>query len=110
MLKPKDAAEAERIFSALAEDGTVQLPIAETFLGAAVRHGRRSIRGAVVDQLRETCRMKTHVTREVSIPATSPEILMVSVASERPIEECRSPCRRLGSRGVEPIVVTLSRA
>ena len=31
MLKPKDAAEAERIFSALAEDGTVQLPIAETF-------------------------------------------------------------------------------
>ena len=58
MLKPKDAAEAERIFSALAEDGTVQLPIAETFLGAAVRHGRRSIRGAVVDQLRETHGMK----------------------------------------------------
>ena len=31
MLRPKDAAEAERIFNALAEDGTVQMPIAETF-------------------------------------------------------------------------------
>ena len=31
MLKPKDAAEAERIFRALAEDGTVQIPMAQTF-------------------------------------------------------------------------------
>ena len=31
MLRPKDAAEAERIFSALAEEGTVQIPIEETF-------------------------------------------------------------------------------
>ena len=31
MFRPKNAAEADRIFSALAEDGTVQIPIAETF-------------------------------------------------------------------------------
>jgi PhnB protein len=31
MLRPKDAAEAERIFSALAEGGTVQIPFGETF-------------------------------------------------------------------------------
>jgi PhnB protein len=31
MFKPKDAAEADRIFSALAEDGIVQIPIRETF-------------------------------------------------------------------------------
>jgi PhnB protein len=31
MFKPKDAAEADRIFSALAEDGTVRIPIAKTF-------------------------------------------------------------------------------
>ena len=31
MLKPKGAAEAERIFRALAEDGTVQIPMAQTF-------------------------------------------------------------------------------
>ena len=31
MLRPKDAAEADRIFSALAEDGTVRIPIGETF-------------------------------------------------------------------------------
>ena len=31
MLRPKDAAEAERIFNALAEKGKVQIPFAETF-------------------------------------------------------------------------------
>lgn len=31
MLKPKGTAEAEGIFHALAEDGTVKIPIAETF-------------------------------------------------------------------------------
>ena len=31
MLKPMNAVEAERIFHALAEEGTVQIPIAETF-------------------------------------------------------------------------------
>ena len=31
MFRPKDAAEADRIFSALAEDGTVQIAIGETF-------------------------------------------------------------------------------
>ena len=31
MLRPKDAAEAERIFNALAEEGTVQIPFGETF-------------------------------------------------------------------------------
>ena len=30
MLRPKDAAEAERIFNALAEQGTVQIPFGET--------------------------------------------------------------------------------
>ena len=39
MFKPKDAAEADQTFSALAEDGIVQIPIRETFLGAVVRHG-----------------------------------------------------------------------
>ena len=31
MLRPKNAAEAERIFNALAEEGTVEIAIAETF-------------------------------------------------------------------------------
>jgi PhnB protein len=31
MFRPKDAKDAERIFNGLAEDGTVQIPIAETF-------------------------------------------------------------------------------
>jgi PhnB protein len=31
MLRSKDASEAERIFNALAEDGTVQISIAQTF-------------------------------------------------------------------------------
>jgi PhnB protein len=31
MLKPKDAAEAERIVKDLAEGGTVQIPFGETF-------------------------------------------------------------------------------
>ena len=31
MLRPKDAAEAERLFKALAEEGTVQIPFGETF-------------------------------------------------------------------------------
>ena len=38
MLRPKDAAEAERIFKALAEGGTVQIPIEETFW--ALRFGK----------------------------------------------------------------------
>ena len=37
MLRPKDAAEAEPIFKALAEKGTVQIPINETFF--ALRFG-----------------------------------------------------------------------
>jgi len=36
-LDPKDAAEAERVFRALAENGTVQMPLQETFW--AVRFG-----------------------------------------------------------------------
>jgi PhnB protein len=36
-LDPQDAAEAERVFSALAENGTVQMPLQETFW--AVRFG-----------------------------------------------------------------------
>jgi PhnB protein len=31
MLRPKDTAQADRIFNALSEGGTVQIPIAETF-------------------------------------------------------------------------------
>jgi PhnB protein len=31
MLRPRDAVEAERIFKALAENGTVQIPFGETF-------------------------------------------------------------------------------
>ena len=42
MFRPKDAQEADRIFSALAEDGTVRIPIGETFW--ALRFGM------VVDQ------------------------------------------------------------
>src|SRR4029453_6482976 len=38
MLRPKEAAEADRIFKALAEGGTVQIPIAETFW--ALRFGQ----------------------------------------------------------------------
>jgi PhnB protein len=37
MLRPKDAAEAERIFTALAENGTVQIPFGETFWALRVR-------------------------------------------------------------------------
>jgi PhnB protein len=42
MFRPKDAQEADRIFSALAEDGTVRIAIGETFW--ALRFGM------VVDQ------------------------------------------------------------
>jgi PhnB protein len=38
MLRPKEAAEAERIFSALAEGGAVEIPIEETFW--ALRFGK----------------------------------------------------------------------
>jgi PhnB protein len=38
MLRPKGAAEADRIFKALADGGTVQIPIAETFW--ALRFGK----------------------------------------------------------------------
>ena len=38
MLRPKDSAEAERIFKALAEEGSVQIPMAETFW--ALRFGK----------------------------------------------------------------------
>ena len=31
MFRPRDAAEADRTFNALTEDGHVQIPIAETF-------------------------------------------------------------------------------
>jgi PhnB protein len=35
MLRPRDAAEAERIFNTLAEKGTVQIPFGETFWAKA---------------------------------------------------------------------------
>lgn len=38
MMRPKDSAEAERIFKTLAEEGTVQIPLAETFW--ALRFGK----------------------------------------------------------------------
>jgi PhnB protein len=38
VLEIKAATEAERTFAALAENATVQMPIQETFLGAAIRH------------------------------------------------------------------------
>jgi len=38
MLRPKDAAEADRIFSSLADGGTVLIPIAKTFW--ALRFGK----------------------------------------------------------------------
>jgi PhnB protein len=38
ILRPEDTKEAERIFTTLAEDGTVQIPIAETFW--ALRFGK----------------------------------------------------------------------
>ena len=38
MFRPKDAKQAELIFSALAEDGAVKIPIAETFW--ALRSGK----------------------------------------------------------------------
>jgi PhnB protein len=38
MHRPRNAADAERIFNALAEEGTVQIPIAETFW--ALRFGK----------------------------------------------------------------------
>jgi PhnB protein len=38
MLRPKDAAEAERIFTALAENGTVQIPFGETFWALRFGH------------------------------------------------------------------------
>ncbi len=46
-------AEAERIFHALAEDGTVRMPIQEDLLGHPLRHADGSFRYAVDDQLRE---------------------------------------------------------
>jgi PhnB protein len=38
MLRPKEAAEADRMFKVLAEEGTVQIPIEETFW--ALRFGK----------------------------------------------------------------------
>jgi PhnB protein len=38
MFRPKDGAEADRVFKALAEGGAVQIPIAETFW--ALRFGK----------------------------------------------------------------------
>ena len=36
-----DTSEAERIFKALSEGGSVQMPIQQTFLGRAFRHADR---------------------------------------------------------------------
>jgi PhnB protein len=48
MFRPKDAMQADRIFSALAEDGAVEIPIAETFW--ALRWMRTAACGpAIVD-------------------------------------------------------------
>ena len=47
----EDGSEAERIFAALAENGVVQMPVQVDALGAAIWHGRRSVRHAVDDQL-----------------------------------------------------------
>ncbi len=43
-LQMKDPAEAERIFHALAEDGTVKMPIQQTFWARPFWHACRSIR------------------------------------------------------------------
>jgi PhnB protein len=48
-----DPAKAEHIFHALADGGTVTMPIQETFLGRQVRHAGRPVRDALDDQLRE---------------------------------------------------------
>ena len=47
------AAEAEKIFNALSDNGTVSDADTEDFLGRALRRAGRSIRHAVDDQLRE---------------------------------------------------------
>lgn len=51
LLSPNNAGEAERLFHAMAENGTVRIPLQESFLGPALwfRHG--SIRHQLDDQL-----------------------------------------------------------
>ena len=44
--------EAERIFAALSENGTVQMPLGKTFWGCPLRHVHGPIRRALDDQLR----------------------------------------------------------
>ena len=51
-----DPAEADRVFQALAEDGTVNMPAAGNLLGAPLRRRRRSLRHLLADQLRGRCR------------------------------------------------------
>ena len=50
----KTPAEAERLFAALSEGGTVQMPIGETFWSGPLRHAHRQVRRPVDDQLRES--------------------------------------------------------
>jgi PhnB protein len=46
-LNVDSAAEAERIFEALAQGGTVKMPIQQTFWGDPLRHARRPLRHAM---------------------------------------------------------------
>ena len=52
MLGIDDPAEAERVFRALSEGGTVTMPIAETFWAQPLWHARRPIRYPMDGQLR----------------------------------------------------------
>ena len=52
-LQIKDPAAGERIFNALADQGTVKMPFQQTFWAAPLRNAGRPIRYSVDDQLRE---------------------------------------------------------
>ena len=48
----EDPDEAERIFNAFAEGGTVTMPLDRDVLGQEIRHADRPVRHALDDQLR----------------------------------------------------------
>jgi PhnB protein len=50
-----DFDESGRLFQALAEKGHVRLPLQETFLGTAIRHGCRSVWHRLGNKLRTGC-------------------------------------------------------
>ena len=58
LLEIADAGNAERVFHALAENGTRLDAAAEDVLGAAVRRARRSVRHPVGDQLHYRARQR----------------------------------------------------